>query len=44
MTARMKLSDFKYSLPKTAIAQFPVEPRDKAKLLVMDRETGSPTP
>ena len=40
MTARMKLSDFKYSLPKTAVAQYPVEPRDKAKLLVMDRETG----
>ena len=40
MTARMKLSDFKYPLPDSAIAQHPVEPRDKAKLLVMDRETG----
>ncbi len=35
----MKLSDFKYNLPKTAIAKYPVAPRDKAKLLVIDRET-----
>jgi S-adenosylmethionine:tRNA ribosyltransferase-isomerase len=35
----MKLSDFKYNLPKTAIAKFPVSPRDKAKLLVLNRET-----
>lgn len=38
--ARIKLSDFKYSIPKKAVAQYPVEPRDQAKLLVMDRETG----
>ena len=31
----MKLSDFKYNLPKTAIAKFPVSPRDKAKLMVL---------
>lgn len=37
----MKLSDFKYNLPKTAIAKFPVEPRDKAKLMVLDRKTES---
>ena len=36
----MKLSDFKYNLPRTAIAKFPVEPRDSAKLLVLDRHTG----
>lgn len=36
----MKLSDFKYSVPKTAVAQYPVEPRDKSKLLVLDRKTG----
>ncbi len=36
----MKLSDFKYNLPKNAIAKFPVHPRDKAKLMVLDRETG----
>jgi len=35
----MKLSDFKYNLPKTAIAKYPVTPRDKAKMLVLDRET-----
>ncbi len=34
----MKLSDFKYNLPKTTIAKFPVSPRDKAKLMVLDRE------
>ncbi len=33
----MKLSDFKYNLPKNAIAKFPVEPRDKAKLMVLNR-------
>ena len=35
----MKLSDFKYNLPKTSIAKYPVSPRDKAKLMVIDRET-----
>lgn len=35
----MKLSDFKYNLPKTAIAKYPVSPRDKAKLMVLNRET-----
>jgi S-adenosylmethionine:tRNA ribosyltransferase-isomerase len=35
----MKLSDFKYNLPKTAIAKHPVSPRDKAKLMVLNRET-----
>ncbi|MCU7497487.1 MAG: tRNA preQ1(34) S-adenosylmethionine ribosyltransferase-isomerase QueA [Ignavibacteria bacterium] len=35
----MKLSDFNYNLPKTQIAKFPVEPRDSAKLMVIDRET-----
>jgi S-adenosylmethionine:tRNA ribosyltransferase-isomerase len=34
----MKLSDFKYNLPKTAIAKFPASPRDKAKLMVLDKE------
>lgn len=34
----MKLSDFKYNLPKTQIAKFPAEPRDSAKLMVLDRE------
>ncbi len=35
----MKLSDFKYNLPKTAIAKFPVNPRDAAKLMVLNRAT-----
>jgi S-adenosylmethionine:tRNA ribosyltransferase-isomerase len=35
----MKLSDFKYNLPKTVIAKYPASPRDKAKLLVVKRET-----
>ena len=35
----MKLSDFKYNLPKTAIAKYPISPRDKAKLMVVNRET-----
>jgi S-adenosylmethionine:tRNA ribosyltransferase-isomerase len=34
----MKLSDFKYNLPKTAIAKYPASPRDKAKLMVLNRE------
>ena len=33
----MKLSDFKYNLPKTAIAKFPATPRDTAKLMVLNR-------
>jgi S-adenosylmethionine:tRNA ribosyltransferase-isomerase len=37
----MKLSDFKYNLPKTAIAKFPAEPRDSARLMVLDRKTES---
>ncbi|CUS98631.1 S-adenosylmethionine:tRNA ribosyltransferase-isomerase [Candidatus Kryptobacter tengchongensis] len=35
----MKLSDFNYQLPKNLIAKYPVEPRDSAKLLVVDRKT-----
>lgn len=35
----MKLSDFKYNLPKTNIAKYPVSPRDKAKLMVINKET-----
>ncbi len=35
----MKLSDFNYNLPKNLIAKYPVSPRDKAKLMVVHRET-----
>ncbi|MEJ2368416.1 MAG: tRNA preQ1(34) S-adenosylmethionine ribosyltransferase-isomerase QueA [Acidobacteriota bacterium] len=31
----MKLSDFKYHLPKRLIAQYPVSPRDASRLLVL---------
>lgn len=35
----MKLSQFRYKMPKTIIAKFPTKPRDKAKLMVF--ESGS---
>ncbi len=35
----LKLSDFKYVLPKNLIAKFPVSPRDKCRLMVVHRET-----
>jgi len=36
-----KLSDFDYHLPKELIAQYPLKKRDNARLLVLDRATGS---
>ncbi len=36
----MKLSDFDYPLPPEFIAQHSIEPRDAARLLVVDRATG----
>src|SRR5579859_916229 len=33
----MRLSDFDYTLPEELIAQTPLEPRDAARLLVLDR-------
>lgn len=35
----MKTSDFYYELPKEKIAQTPVTPRDRSKLMVVDRKT-----
>ncbi|HET6566824.1 MAG TPA: S-adenosylmethionine:tRNA ribosyltransferase-isomerase, partial [Rhodothermales bacterium] len=35
----MKLSDFVYDYPKGLIARYPAEPRDSARLMVMDRAT-----
>jgi len=35
----MKLADFHYDLPPSAIAQAPVEPRDHSRLLILDRES-----
>ncbi len=37
----MKTSDFDYSLPSEFIAQTPMEPRDQARLMVLNRSDGS---
>lgn len=37
----MKTSDFDYELPESCIAQTPLEPRDRARLLVLHRTTGT---
>lgn len=39
----MKTSDFMYDLPESSIAQFPVEPRDHSRLMVLDRSDDSIT-
>jgi S-adenosylmethionine:tRNA ribosyltransferase-isomerase len=36
----MKLSDFSYPIPKRLIARKPVAPRDRARLMVVNRKTG----
>lgn len=36
----MKLSEFKYALPKNNIAKFPAEPRDASKMLVLHKDSG----
>jgi len=37
----MRLADFDYILPKEFIAQYPLKQRDRARLLVVDRSSGS---
>lgn len=37
----MKLTDFSYDLPKERIAQHPAEPRDHARLMLYDKQTGA---
>ena len=37
----MKLSEFQYTLPQELIAQHPLVHRDRARLMVIDREAGS---
>jgi S-adenosylmethionine:tRNA ribosyltransferase-isomerase len=36
----MKLSDFDYPVVKSLIAKYPPEPRDSARLMVLDRKSG----
>lgn len=36
----MKLSEFKYDVPESLIAQYPLEERDESKLMIVDRENG----
>ncbi len=38
---RLRVDDFDYDLPEDAIAQVPAEPRDAARLLVLDRASGA---
>jgi len=42
MPSRLRVDDFAYELPEAAIAQAPAEPRDSARLLVLDRSRSSP--
>jgi S-adenosylmethionine:tRNA ribosyltransferase-isomerase len=37
----LKTADFDYLLPEQLIAQMPIEPRDAARLLVLERERGT---
>jgi len=37
----MKLSEFDYTLPKELIAQYPLKERQKARLMILDREAGA---
>lgn len=37
----MKVADFDYFLPQELIAQYPIEPRDNSRLLVLQKDEGS---
>ena len=40
-THPLRLSDFEYEYPRDLIAQYPAEPRDAARLMVVDRSSGA---
>ena len=37
----MKLSNFKYTIPKDLVATYPLDNRDDSRMLVVDRATGT---
>ena len=37
---RMKLSHFRFDLPEEQIARYPLDNRDDARMMVVDRKTG----
>jgi S-adenosylmethionine:tRNA ribosyltransferase-isomerase len=39
----MKLTEIKFSVPKNSVAKFPAEPRDSAKMMILDKKTGEIT-
>ena len=41
MTYRMKLSQFKFNLPRDLVAEYPSEERDEARLMVVDVSKGT---
>ena len=41
MASSLKLTDFDFQLPKSLIAQKPLEARDQSKLMVLNRKSGS---
>ena len=40
MISNIRLSDFKFKLPKSFIAKYPVDPRNTSRLMVLNKETG----